>query len=140
MVVTQSKQVVLAVLILLLASCDWETDDSRDYRRVDYDLRGTWKHNDPTYWIDGQLVLDYDTIIITGSVAHLRGFTRNIALKASTEDAEDGETGLLYIKDRGVWQSPVSYRRWESAGTPKVKMLTLIGGGVPDETFKRIGD
>jgi hypothetical protein len=140
MIVTQPKQLVLAVLVLLLVSCDWEAGENRDYKRVGYDLRGTWKHNDPAYRVDGQLVLDHDTITITGSVAHLRGFTRNIALETYTEDAENSETGLLCIKDRGVWQNPVSYRRWKSGGTPKVEMLTLIGGGVSDETFKRIRD
>jgi hypothetical protein len=135
----QSKQVVLAVLVLLLASCTWEGGDGRSSKQVDHALRGTWEHNDPTYWIDGQLVLDYDTITISGSVAHLKGFTRNITLEAYTEDLKDSETGLLYIKDRGIWQSPVSYRQWESGGYPKVQMLTLVGGDVSDETFKRIG-
>ncbi|MDR2134507.1 MAG: hypothetical protein LBP27_05310 [Treponema sp.] len=140
MTVTQSKRAGLAVLVLLLASCNWESG-GRDYKWVDHDLRGTWEHNDPTSRIDGQLVLDYETITITGIVAHLRGFTRNIALKAYTEDAEDSKTGLLYIKDRGIWQSPVSYRRWKSAGHPKVEMLTLpAAGSVSDETFKRIED
>jgi hypothetical protein len=139
MIVGQSKRIVLAVFVLILASCTFEGRDSRDSKRVDYDLRGTWRHNDPSYWIDGQLVLDYDTITISGSVAHLQGFTRNITLEAYTQDAKDSETGQLYIKDRGVWQSPVSYRQWESGGSPKVKMLTLVGGGVSDETFKWIG-
>jgi hypothetical protein len=85
-------------------------------------------------------VLDYDTITITGPVAHLKDFTRGIALEAYTEDSETSETGLLYIYDRGVLQSPVSYRRWQSGGSPKIEMLTLTGGGIDDETLKKVAE
>jgi hypothetical protein len=127
-----------ALLALLLASCDWE---GGVFKRVDYDLRGAWECMEEDFWTGekGLLVLDYDTVTITGTVAHLRGFTRGIVLEAYTEDDEGGGTGLLYIKDRGVWQSPVTYRHWQSGGYPKVEMLTLTGGGVTDETFKQIG-
>jgi hypothetical protein len=36
----------------------------------------------------------------------LQGFTKDIALEAYIED------NSLYIKDKGVWQSPVPYTRW----------------------------
>jgi predicted small secreted protein len=135
----------IAVLALLLASCNVE-GVGRGPKRVGYDLRGTWECMEAAFWPGdhtwkkGTIVLDYDTITITGPVAHLRDFTRGIALEAHTEEAEDGETGLLSIKDRGLWQSPVSYRRWLSGGTPKDAMLTLTGGGAADETLKKTGE
>jgi hypothetical protein len=133
----------LALSALIAASCG--VNPNGGYKRVDYDLRGTWEGMEEAYWPEsypwekekGFLALDYGAVTITGPVAHLRGFTRDIALEAYTEDA-DGGSGLLYIKDRGILQSPVSYRRWQSAGYPKEEMLTLTGGGLADETFRRI--
>jgi hypothetical protein len=139
---------VAALLVLLPASCTWEDDDNSNVKRVDYGMRGTWEcteaalwRGDAGYstWEKGRLVLGYDAIIIIGPGSHLPGFTRGIALEAYTEDAEDGKTGLLYIKDRGILQSPVTYRRWQSVGYPGIEMLTLTGGGFPDETFKQVG-
>jgi hypothetical protein len=133
-----------ALFALVIISCDGTYNPNGGYKRVDYDLRGTWECMEEAFWYGdytwkkGSLVLDYDSITITGPVAHLQGFTRGIALEAYTEDAEDSETGLLYIKDRGILQSPVSYRRWQSGGKPKDEMLTLTSGGVTDETFKQI--
>ncbi|MDR2052205.1 MAG: hypothetical protein LBP80_02230 [Treponema sp.] len=132
-----------ALPALPLASCTLE-----DSSMVDYDMRGTWECTEEDWLNDytlergyGRLVLDDDTITITGPVAHLKGFTRGIALEAYTEEAEDGKIGLLYIKDRGILQSPVSYRRWQSSGKPnKIDMLTLTGGGVADETLKKVGN
>jgi hypothetical protein len=135
----------LALIVFAAVSCDG-TYNPNDYKRVDYGMRGAWECMEEAFWPEGQkwkkekgtLVLDYDTITINGPVAHLKGFTRSIALEAYTEDAEDGETGLLYIKDKGTVQSPVSYRRWQSADKPKIEMLTFIGDA--DETFKKIAE
>jgi hypothetical protein len=134
---------IAALCAFVIVSCDG-TYNPDNYKRVDYDLRGTWECTEAAYWpVDntykGMLVLGYDSITITGPVEHLWGFTRGIALEAYTEDAEDGEIGLLYIKDRGILQRPISYRRWQSAGTPKYEMLTFPSGdGAADETFKQI--
>ncbi|MDR2143883.1 MAG: hypothetical protein LBP29_05895 [Treponema sp.] len=128
----------ITLFVFVIAGCDG-TYNPNGYKQVDQRLRGTWECMEEDYWTweKGRFVLDYDTITITAPVAHLPGFTRGIALEAYT-DNEDSETGLLYIKDRGLWQSPVSYRRWQSGGYPKVKMLTLTGGGAADETLKQI--
>jgi hypothetical protein len=138
------------LLVLIVVSCDG-IYISDGYKRVGYDMRGTWECTEAAPWPEGHpkqrekglLVLDYDTITITGPVAHLRDFTRGIALEAyteDTEDLEDSKTGLLYIKDRGELQNSISYRRWQSGGTPKDEMLTLTGGGIAYETFKKIKD
>jgi hypothetical protein len=133
-----------ALPALLLASCTWKAD----IKEVDYDMRGTWECMEEAWLNDytlergrGRLVLDSDTITITGPVAHLKDFTRNTPLEVYTEEAEDG-TGQLYIKDRGILQSPVSYRRWQSGGTSKDEMLTFPKGGdiTADETLKKVGN
>jgi hypothetical protein len=84
----------------ILASCDGTYNPNGAFNRIDHDLRGTWECVEEDFWTrtKGRLVLDYDTVTIPGPVAHLQGFTREIALDAYTED---GETGLLHIKDRG---------------------------------------
>jgi hypothetical protein len=133
---------LLITACLLFVNCDWEYSESNK-QSIEYDLRGTWERDVATFWPEGQtvitekgkLVLRYETIIITGPVAHLQGFTRNTALEAYTEDNN------LYIKDRGVWQSPISFIFWESGDLYlPTKMITLQGGGSTDETFKLISD
>jgi hypothetical protein len=128
---------IAASLALLLASCNWEAGA---FKRIDYDLHGTWECTEADFWtgVKSSLVLDYDTVTITGRVEHLRDFTRGIALEAYTEDGKEGEVSLLHIRDRGIWQSPVSYRSWQSGGYPKVEMLTLTGGSFADETFRKV--
>jgi hypothetical protein len=137
----------LVLLALFVVSCDGTYKPNGGLQRVDYDMRGVWECVEEAPWPEdwswnkekGRLVLDYGSITITGPVAHLPDFTRDIALEAYTEET-DGETGLLYIKDRGVWQSPISYRRWRSADKPvKFEMLTLTGGGLEEETLKKMG-
>jgi hypothetical protein len=143
-----------ALLAFVVAGCDG-TYNPNAYKQVARNMRGAWECMEENYWPEdrpwgqpwkkekGTLKLDSDTITITGPVAHLKGFTRGIALEAYTEDTEYTEyskTGLLYIIDKGVLQSPVSYRRWQSGGSPKQEMLTLTGGSVADETtLQRIG-
>ncbi|MFP3041682.1 hypothetical protein LQZ19_07645 [Treponema primitia] len=140
-----------AILALLLVSCDG-TYNHKDYKEVDVGLRGTWVRTDAVFWPAGQtktsaigrLVLDADTITITDPITHLQGITRNTVLETYTEDVEGVETGedvylyLLYIKDKGVWQSPIQCRFWKAGGAYPDKMLTLEGGGVGDETLKLV--
>ena len=133
---------LLITACLLFVNCGWDSTES-NMQCIEYGLRGTWERDVAAFWPEGQavttekgkLVLRYETIIITGPVAHLQGFTRNTVLEAYTEDNN------LYIKDRGVWQSPISFIFWESGDIylPD-KMVTLQGGGSADETFKLISD
>jgi len=127
----------IALFSLSLVSCDTDYTSDDDYKNVEYGLRGTWECTNSGFWPEGQtatsekgkLVFDLNTVTITGPIAHLQGFTRSTVLEAYTQE------GSLYIKDRGVWQSPIAYIRWESGGSsPKDQMLTLEG----DETLKRI--
>jgi hypothetical protein len=133
---------LLIAVCLLFVNCDGEYSEI-DKQCIERDLRGTWERDVAAFWPEGQtvttekgkLVLRDDTITITGPVAHLQGFTRNTVLEAYTEDNK------LFIKDRGVWQSPVSFISWESVDLYlPTKMVTLQGGGSADETFKLISD
>jgi hypothetical protein len=105
-------------------------------------LRGTWECTEATStyvpgsgWqsLKGALVIKYNSVTISGPVSHLNGFTQDIALEAYAED------GLLSIKDTGEWKTPVAYRRWQSADRADT-LITLTGGGVEDETLKRVGE
>jgi len=157
---TKVSKTLRAAIIALFASLlfvncgDYDSTESDDSQKVDYDLRGTWVRTEAAPWLEGgtetsaygEVVLDYSRITITGPVAHLNGFTRKTTLEAYTEGSTtEGsiKEGKLYIKDQGEWQAPILYRRWDAAQTgpyPADKMLTLKGGGVADETFKRTAD
>ncbi|GHU04924.1 hypothetical protein FACS1894147_10560 [Spirochaetia bacterium] len=132
---------MLAVLLaLVFAACGGDYSGNA-YKRVDSGLRGRWERTEPTLpWYETQtpvIVFTSDTIRIEGTVTHLSGITRNTSLEAYTENTEAGT--LLYIKDKGAWQSPVEYTRWESGGAyPRDQFITLKGGGGVDETFKQV--
>ncbi|MDR1863626.1 MAG: hypothetical protein LBQ67_06895 [Treponema sp.] len=135
----QTKRFLLVLTALAMAACD---DLGDSYKTVDYDLHGAWERTEQNYWYGGELALDIDTITISGSFAYLRGFTRGVALEAYTETVESGSSqwkGLLFIKDKGAWQSPVPFTWWKTGGSLPDKMLTFTGGS-SDETLKRIGD
>lgn len=138
---------LLFAVCFLFTNCDWNNSNwnnsESNKQCIEYDLRGTWERDVADFWPEGQtvitekgkLVLRYETIIITGPMIHLQGFTRNIILEAYTENNN------LYIKDRGVWQSPISFILWESGDLYMAdKMITLQGSGSTDETFKLISD
>jgi len=127
-------------LALLIAGCDGVTGGSGQF--VPSDLRGTWECVEATTsWvpgsgyqsIKGKLVIKSTSVTITGPVAHLQGYTQDVALEARAED------GLLYIKDTGEWKTPIAYRWWQSADYNDT-LITLTGGSVADETLKRIGN
>jgi hypothetical protein len=126
------------MLVLALAGCDVTIGSGQS---VPSDLRGTWEcveaateYVPGSGWqtLKGKLVITYDSVTISGPVAHLEGYTKDIALEARAEE------GLLYIKDTGEWKSPIAYRCWQSADY-KDTLVTLTGGGAADETLKRVG-
>jgi hypothetical protein len=139
----------LASIALLLGfsliACD---DDSASGgggssgKTVPSELRGTWECVEATTsWVPGSgwqslkgtLVIKTNSVTVSGPVAHLPDYTRDIALEAYAED------GLLYIKDTGEWKSPVAYRRWQSADRVDT-LVTLTGSGIAEKTLKRIGN
>ncbi|MDR2149954.1 MAG: hypothetical protein LBO67_03895 [Spirochaetaceae bacterium] len=129
-----------ALLMLTIASCDGTYDSNGAFKRVDYAMRGTWQCLEKTFWQENYstLVLTYNTITITGPITHLQDFTRKVTLEAYTEDVEDSTIKkLLYIKDRGVWQKPITYIYWKSADS-KDTLITFSEGSAPEETLKKI--
>jgi hypothetical protein len=100
------------------------------------DLRGIWECTNHGGYCGHRLVIDLDTITISGSIDHFSGFTKTLPLEGYSKD------GFLYINDRGVLQNGIAYRYW-TTGAPVTRMLTLPAGGwwaPSDETFKRISD
>jgi hypothetical protein len=123
----------------LIVSCTWEGING-NAKSVENTLRGTWERTEADFWPVGQntvsakgcLKITYDTVTINGPIAQLQGFTRDTALEAYTEE------GYLYIKDKGAWQSPVAYTRWQAAGSfPRDELFTFPSSG---ETLKRIAN
>jgi hypothetical protein len=114
----------MIICALLIAGCD---EGVLIGQYVDYELRGTWEG---AYYWSGKMEIAFNSIKITGYYGkerHLSAFTQDTTLEAYTEN------GNLYIKDKGVWQSPVSYKYWRSLSD---EFLDLTGGGLEDETFK----
>jgi hypothetical protein len=141
----KTKMVFCWMLPVVLASgfimgCDGVAAGS--YKSIPFDLQGEWEGIEAVWGYvpgsgyqrqKGTLVVGYNSVTISGPIGHLDGFTRDIALAAYAED------GLFYIKDKGLWQNAIGYRRWDSADY-KDELLTFSGGGVDDETFKRVAD
>ena len=132
-----TAKVTVLGLALLIVSCTWEGINNENRKFVENTLRGAWERTEADFWPVGQntvtakgsLKITYDTVTISGPIAQLQGFTRDTALEAYTEN------GYLYIKDKGAWQSPVAYNRWQGAGSlPRDELFTFNGSG---ETLKR---
>jgi hypothetical protein len=104
--------------------------DSDRFVDFDSDLKGTWESNKAVNrWEEkGRLVIDYSSITISGKT--LNAFTKTARL--------DGYSlgGYIYIKDRGSWQSGISYKIWSDANGDR--WLTLYPGSGSEETLKRV--
>jgi hypothetical protein len=122
----------------LFVSCNGFSDTN-----IDFKLRGTWESTDTSLY-SGKLVIDFDTITITGYEASqtpsvwdggddskrpFRDFAKNAPLVYYTED------GKLFIKIVGdVLSVPYDYYA-DSSG----KYLYFTFGGRP-EALKRMGN
>ncbi|MDR0598951.1 MAG: hypothetical protein LBG84_02550 [Treponema sp.] len=127
--------VILAAAFFPIVSCGGMPADSSV---VENRLIGVWETISLDVWPPGtdtparrgQLVITRETIKISGPPpAPLQNITQETTLEAYTEDNQ------LYIKDQGVWQTPVTYRYWLSADpSPENKRLTV--GGDSSKTLK----
>jgi len=107
--------------------------------RVGNSLRGTWERDRETEWPSGsgsfsvsKLQITQNSITITGGISIFENFTRDTVLEAYTEE------NMLFIKDRGEWQEPFTFRRWQAGTvTPREELIT-ISDGILELTFKRI--
>jgi hypothetical protein len=95
--------------------------------------------NEPSWWeIEGRLVIDYDSITISGSVSPFDvgpRYTKDIALKGYSEESGstvDDKRGNIFIKDKGELKS-VPYVRWGGA----TEYMLTVGTEPNVETFRK---
>jgi len=102
---------LLALCSLLIFSCDGEhgTSDYKSYKSFAYDLQGTWESNGDDDYYSGTLVIDFNTITISGYAPNptyefingtsshqpFYGITKNIPLEGYSEEGKIQE-GLSY--------------------------------------------
>jgi len=111
---------LLALCSLFISSCDGNYGSS-DYKSFAYDLQGTWETNDTGDYYSGTLVIDYNTITISGYTPNqgyewangtghrpFKDFTKNAPLEGYTEE------GKIFIKDIGIIQEGIPYTYWHT--------------------------
>jgi hypothetical protein len=144
---------ISVTLVFLAASCNLTIINNKKPKHFSSYLSDTvWECTMPDFWPEGQttntvtgrLVIEFDTITITGPVKALRGFTHTVSLSGYSEESVSGhddngywEEGLIHIKDKGAWQGGIAYKLW-TAGDRTTKMLTLLDGASNETTLKRI--
>ena len=140
---------------LFFVSCDWDTGDGTgNYQRFDWDLHGTWKTNESESRYTGTLIIDYNSITITGyseiqtpvpggndQERPFRNFTKGTALEGYTEEQEETGQKVILIKDAGTWQEGIPYTYWEGVRSPpdfeKVEFLRFTFGDRQETLRKR---
>jgi hypothetical protein len=144
---------VLLILASLVASCSLTIIGDREQKYFSsYFSNAYWECTTPDFWPEGQtantatgwLMIDFDTITITGPVKALGNFTHTVPLSGYSEKSSSGkdsngywEEGLIHIKDKGTWQGGIAYKLW-TAGDHTTRMLTLIEGSLNETTLKRL--
>ncbi|MDR0718223.1 MAG: hypothetical protein LBF78_01205 [Treponema sp.] len=132
------KKLLLLIFLVpaLFAACNMEVGD---FKYFDYTLRGYWKTTSSPYH---ELEITLNAIKIMPyagrDIPGFPGYTRNVTLKGYSEEGNytyPAQAGSLFILDRGIWQPAVPYRIWE--GGNNEKMLTIIGSGSQETTFKK---
>jgi len=132
---------LLAFCSLFISSCDgngnnWKNGSS-NFKSFTYNLQGTWKTNEPSDIYSGTLVIDYNTIIISGYVRDelhelingedrrpFKDFTKNVALEGYSEEEK------IFIKDIGVIQEGIPYTYWYTQPDNKqIDFLSFNFGG-----------
>jgi hypothetical protein len=126
----------LAAIALLVSSCIIIDGEGNIYgwsERFDWDLQGTWE-TEPNNYQYARVEIGSDTIRIIGKSSYsipwpLSKFTSSTQLKGYSEETTTStwpeERGLIYIRDKGSWQS-LEYLYWE--GEMREKRLTLESG------------
>ena len=123
---------LLSLAAILLSSCD--IGDGSGFSSFNYSLRGTWE-TQPDSFYDAAVEIDYNTIKITGIFrpSPLSNFTSNSLLKGYSEETTNSyalKEGLIYIQDKGTWQTPIQYRYGETAFPENAKRLTLLPSNI----------
>jgi hypothetical protein len=141
----KQKQTALPLLaalafVLALAGCEGDADVGSGY--IETKLHGTWETHDKTPsppYGSGTLVIDWDTITITGynqtyyglkeSERPFKGITKGVPRKAYSED------GKIYINDFG-WKEGIAYEYDAGMYPYYTKLLRFTFGGRA-ETLKK---
>jgi len=129
---------VFAVCALLLfslfaISCDVPKGD---YKSFDYKLQGTWVSNEPTASYTGSLIIDIDTITITGygenwlslvgddSKRPFKDYPKGVSLKGYSQE------GQIFIEYGANAQTGIPYLYTETGSYPSfVKIMEFNFGG-----------
>jgi hypothetical protein len=132
---------VAAIAASALFGCGYT---STSLEHFDYYLQESWvSTRTPFPWEPegrGRLVIDHDSITISGSVRpfdmdYYAEYTKDIALNGYSEElSSSGEEkkGTIYIRDKGALKS-VPYVRWRAAS----EYMLTVGTAPNDETFRR---
>ena len=128
--------------VFLMSSCYFNFESENGANNVfSYDLRGTWEPNDDSIY-KGSLLITYNRITINGFLANqtpsggddnkrpFRGITRNIPLKAYSED------GKIFIEDMGSLLNGINYTYSKVGIWPQQELLRFSFGG-SDFTFQK---
>jgi hypothetical protein len=123
---------LLALCSMLLACGSGQPEETGNYSRFDYNMRGTWTSNDPSRY-SGSLTFTYDRITITGYGENqtpvqggndeqrpFRNITKNIALKGYSEE------GHIFIEDGGLVQEGIPYIYWSDMPPPDFKRVDFL--------------
>jgi hypothetical protein len=149
--------VLAGAALLVLAACDGTYTGNSATRFFESAMRGTWETNTPPEFqpgYNGTLVIARDTVTITGYEGYIyganeaarpfSGFTKGAALpgypeKTATLDTPPDHTGLLHVKDAGVWQPGIAYSFYHTGSYPYQYFLRLTFGG-REETLRKASE
>ena len=140
--ITNAAVFLLALCSLLFFSCDGNgSTGSHSYKSFDYNLQGTWETHDSDEYYSGTLVINFNSITISGYAPNLEyekrpngknqrpfiDFTKSIPLEGYSEE------GKIFIKDRGILQEGIHYTYWEPSLQPpdyeRIYFLSFDFGG-----------
>ncbi|MDR2579613.1 MAG: hypothetical protein LBC85_01290 [Fibromonadaceae bacterium] len=144
------KKIAAILSFLLLYSCGTHDDDGTESRRFHWELRGVWETTrerpgggpcqfGDTLCLYAKMVIEFNAITLTGSIAHFENITRNVRLEGYSAIDDISGDNLIHIRARNEWQTPVRYSLWNAAGSVD-KILTLENEGMAIEEFRRTGD
>ena len=130
---------------LCLAACGTHSDS--DYKRFDFDLRGTWESSDESVY-SGKLIIDFDKITITGYSENqtfyaeddekrpFKDFTKNTSLYGYSEDditisvssdREIKKEGIILIMDKAELKEGIPYTYYTTNSKQDRFLLFVFG-------------
>jgi len=130
----------LLLFSLFAVSCDVPKGD---YKSFDYNLQGTWVSNEPNASYTGSLIIDHDTITITGygenwlslvtddNKRPFKGYPRNAPINGYSQDGQIfieygalAQTGIPYTYTPASYPSTVSFLEFNFGGRAEILQKT----------------